>query len=213
MPLPDITIKTQESPQEFLLAMQEIFQRTSEITEIRAQWEIMGDEGFSIVGVMPKEQHGNTDLIGQLISKKNDCDRIDIEIRAKVWGEGFPSYDEYVQRAKDIFLSPLKEYNREHGKRYRLTIHKIREKPLKLPPGAEQYFNRFTMYPQSGISHPLERKRFHAFIKYCYRYGVKLDKSEFVNLLIMKEFNSNEAEQLGEIYEHGREILSVGLWG
>jgi len=213
MPLPDISIKIKESATDFLLAMQGILQNDVEISEVRSQSDVMEDKEFSIVAAMPKEQNNNTQLIGQLISKSKDADRVEVEIRAQRWASDFPSQEEYTQCASNIFKPALKIYNHRYNTKYRLTIHKINEKPIRLPPGAEQYFRRFTMYPESGISHSLERRRFHAFIKYCHRHGVKLNKYELKDLLLTKGFYEKEAEQLSEIYEHGREILSVGLWG
>ncbi|MDH5651298.1 MAG: hypothetical protein OEZ39_05440 [Gammaproteobacteria bacterium] len=211
MPLPDITIKINEPAYNFLSSMQKILQDDIQISEVRTNWDVMGDGEFSIVAVMPKDQNGNTQLIGQLISKKKDAGRIEIEIRAQRWANDFPSQEEYAQYADNIFKPALNIYNRKNGTKCRLTIHKIRKKQIVLPPGAEKHFKLFTMYPESGIAHPLERCRFHAFIKHCHRHGVKLNKYEFKMLLLKKGFNEKEAEKLSGIYVHGREILSVKL--
>jgi hypothetical protein len=202
LPLPDISIKIDLKTKIFLKAIEAISKRSNNCSETKSDMEEISGKGFFIVAVKPIEQRGNNDLIAQLISYGENTERIQVEIR------GFkktPSYQEYVDCAQEIVNPLIKQYNKENQKKYRVTIHKKAIKLYTLPPGAQKYFNKFTIFPDS--SHPSDKHNFHFFIRYCHQYKVKLTGYQLKELLLKKGFSESNAQRYREIYTCGREIL------
>lgn len=77
----------------------------------------------------------------------------------------------------------------------------------KLPPVADYWFGQFVSGSGRPISHPLDWKRFYSFVRVCHTYRVNLDRGTLVGLLVSQGFDEGEAERLGAIYSHGRELL------
>lgn len=208
--LPDITIKISEDANCFLQNIEEILRKSSVLSGVKLEIDYLL-EGHSILCAVPVEQNGNIYLWGQLIFHQDKRHRINIEVRARQWENEWPTKEQYIEWAYNIFKKPLAAYNKLHSKRYRITVHSRKANAYKLPPGAQKFFDRFTIFPDIGISHPLERENFHKFIKYCHQFRVKLDGNQLETLLKRKGFSEEKAEELSQIYVHGRELLKIWI--
>lgn len=80
----------------------------------------------------------------------------------------------------------------------------------ELPPQTLKMFLRFVNCANKTILHPLDMKRFYQFVRFCHTRRVKLDEQQLRSYLIRGGFPERNAENLSNIYYHGRKLLSVG---
>lgn len=80
----------------------------------------------------------------------------------------------------------------------------------ELPPLARKYFLSFVNCANKSIPHPLDMNRFYKFVRFCHTRRVKLDQHELREYLLRGGFPERNAEDLSEVYYHGRKLLSTG---
>lgn len=106
--LPDISIKVDVSPEEFI---NRIMRLASENKYLLV--ELVNDHlvSFDIV-ILNIEFIGTTPhngLLGQIISDKESPKRVSIEMRSRKWNPDPPTYELYVEAANKLFDNLLKE--------------------------------------------------------------------------------------------------------
>jgi hypothetical protein len=206
--LPGITIKPDVSPKEFMERVQDLVTR-QEIWEIsRFEKGRVGEEHLLLelayVGSQPKISH---DLVAQFAyHARFDKDRVRVEIRARNWGNEGPSYDSYVGAAH--LIKPLLSlYNIEYKTRVRLNIESRKDLEPRLSPKAKEFFDNFASMANKSVPHPLDLGRFYDFVIVSHMVRSKLTSEDIVYLLVQKGFNERYAQDIANIYDHGREIL------
>ncbi len=83
------------------------------------------------------------------------------------------------------------------------------EEFTELPPATRKLFVQFVNCANRRVLHPLDWRRFYAFVRFCHSRRVRLYDSELKHLLIRAEFPPLVADRLALVYEHGRKLLST----
>jgi hypothetical protein len=208
--LPDISIKMDTSPDEFLNRLKKIALKTRNF-EIKSEKDIEYLIGQSILGLKPKEESIHRGLFGQIIVTESS-ERASIELRALRWNPDPPTYDIYVKTAKDIFEPLLREYNKQYKTNRYLNIQSKKDTEPKLPHHANKIFNRFVRCANlwgANIRnlHPRDWQRFYDFVKHCFARRVKITEDDVERLLIASGFSDNYASHIANIFHHGINLL------
>ena len=83
------------------------------------------------------------------------------------------------------------------------------EEFTELPPVTRRLFVQFVNCANRRALHPLDWRRFYAFVRFCHARRIRLHDSQLKHLLIRAEFPPLVADRLVLIYAHGRELLSI----
>lgn len=207
--LPNITIKPDVSPKEFLerlhhtVAQQQVWQIK------RFEERLRDGEGSPALGLAyassePKIPNGLMAHFAWYV--KLDKDRVRVDLVAQNWGVEDLSYDSYVAAA--YMLKPLFSlYNRLHKARVRLNIESREDLVPKLSPKAKEFFDRFVSMANKGALHPSDWGPFYDFVIVCHRLRLKLVEDDIKYLLVQEGFNEEYALEIAGVYRHGRAIL------
>lgn len=77
----------------------------------------------------------------------------------------------------------------------------------KLPVCTKYFFDQFINAANTQVFHPLDWRRFYDFIYAAHKWRVKLSEGQLVTLLEDAGFDSEKAEEVAFVYEHGRSLL------
>src|SRR6266446_7986281 len=86
---------------------------------------------------------------------------------------------------------------------------------LKLSPTMQRAFESFAIGPDGnariGTGHPLDYKRFYAFVRVCRYHHRRLSDVEVSQLLRAVGFPEDEADEWGSIFDHCYEVLCTPI--
>ncbi|HEY6086091.1 MAG TPA: hypothetical protein VIU63_11905, partial [Nitrospira sp.] len=129
-------------------------------------------------------------------------DIVFVEIRAERWGSGdSPPYEMYCAEARALIVPLISKYNRETHAGLRVVIRAKQRLEPKLPPQSEHLFARFTALANKTALHPLDWRRFYAFIRNS-RMRKTISNEDMARLLTGKGFSEKNALHVAEIYGH-----------
>jgi len=204
--LPNITIKPDISPNDFISRMVEIAKCFSDI-ECKVSEE-RGESALSLsLTFNEAEHHGLDNLYGLFAVCPWNNERVWVELSSTIWATSPPIYDQYVQYSK-TFLGPLlKEYNKKFRTRCRFHIPKKEQLEPKLSPVIRKVFDRFVNSANKSFLSTRDWRNFYSLVRVCHNRKAKLISEELERLLLKAGFSEYYAEKLSCIYEHGRGIL------
>ena len=203
--LPNITVKTDVPPADFPRRMAALVNHASFKAEIHEH--IPSFENMAALNLEPMGATAHQGLMGHLISDPELPGRVKVEVTASRWHPGPPTYETFVQAARAMFDPQLRDYNRQHGARVRMTIETKGQLEPKLPPEAQKLFTRFVGLATKTALHPLDWKRFYGFVCHCHGRRLKLAEHDVKRLLVTAGFSEDKARYIADVYEHGRELL------
>lgn len=79
---------------------------------------------------------------------------------------------------------------------------------LELPPATRKVFVQFLNCANRSSLHPLDRRRFNRFVRYCHARRVRLTERVLEGLLVRGYFAHEKARNLAHLYAYGRELLA-----
>lgn len=175
--------------------------------ELKA-WPLRSQTGQMLSIWPPAGRSLGRDLRLQVTSEDGGSRRLSVELVAQEWSSDEVSPKEYLHETKRILEPCLREVRKSRGVRTRLTTAPARPARVCLAPGAKAILERFVSKANVSTLHPFDWQRFHVFIRYCHRHGVRLYPADLVSILEEIGFRHETAQYLSQIYDHGRAILS-----
>lgn len=206
--LPNIQIKINTSPQDFLEQMKQTAIETEKYA-VEFHKDFLG-QGLDILDVSPQSSNLHVGLLGQFISVPNKPSVIRVEIRAERWRPEPPTYKMYVESAQETIKPLLQLYNSSFETKYRLTIESADSLKPQLPPRANERFKEFVALANKQILHPLDWKRFYYFIYACSSRSIKTTQEDVKELLLSSGFSDKYSEELANVFWHGVSLLRLG---
>jgi len=204
--LPDINIKVDTSPEEFINRIMQIASNKKELL-VNLTRDHLGSEDMIFLNIELISEMVHNGLLGQIISDAKLQHIVNIEVRSRKWNPDPPTYEVYVKAAKTIFENLLKEYNKEYESKYRINIQTKNALEPKLPPKAHQVFRIFEVLANKDCLHPLDWQRFYNFIHHCFSHKVKISEDDVYRLLVSAGFTEQKADHISDIFHHGIRIL------
>ena len=140
--LPNISIKADVTPEEFLDRMDTI---ASCINDIEIRKNFRADKSLSSISIAFKktEEFGLENLFGLFLARSQDKERVWISLSSTSWAEHPPSYDEYVRLVKEKIGPFIKKYNKSNNTRRRFKIPAKEQLEPELSPVIQRVFQRF----------------------------------------------------------------------
>lgn len=207
-PLPKIILKPNTSPHEFIKCVYNLLKGSSQFN-VDLQENYMGEVGHMILNIKPSFETEHHGLHGQIINhKKIDGENIRIEIRAKPWKPHCPTYDIYVAVAKLIFDPILTNYNKTYNTRLKLNIKSRESLEPKLSHNVVPVFNEFITSANKEALVLADWKRFYSFIRIAHSSRIRLHEEGVYRLLVKHGFKKKYAQEIANIYHHGRALLA-----
>lgn len=204
--LPDISIKPENSPNDFIHRMYEIAKNFSGIDSIKCKGSNESTISLSIE-FKETEKYGLDNLYGLFSVWSWDNERVWIELLSKTWAIYPPSYSQYVQFIKKLLGPLLSAYNKGYQTNRRFNIPKKENLEPKLSPVLSKVFDRFVDSANKSFLHQRDWRNFYSFVRVCHNRKAKLDAEELERLLLKAGFSKFYSEKLTCVYEHGRGIL------
>ena len=206
-PLPQIIIKPNTSPHEFIRCVYSLLEGSSQFNR-DLQEDYMGEVGHLILKITPSFETEHYDLYGKIINhKKIDRENIRIAITAR-WEPHCQTYDTYVTVAKQIFDPILANYNKTYNTRLKLNIKSKESLEPKLSPNVAPVFTEFITFANKEGLTLSDWKSFYSFIRIAHSSRIKLNEEGLYRLLIKHGFEKECAQEIASIYYHGRALLS-----
>jgi hypothetical protein len=196
--LPTIDIAIAGEAKDFLGRMADIGAASS-CFGVECHLDRMGRAGLDVVNFRFRGDGPHRGLGFQLISWPDIPGRVLIEARAEQWAPDPPTRDVYCEAARSMMGPLLRAYNRAHSKRYCLRIEKTERDRIRLSPLSIELLDRFALLANKASLHPLDWKRFYALVS---EGRQQIPEEEMRSLLIGKEFSSEAAGRLAELYSH-----------
>jgi len=196
--LPSIDIAIPESPKKFLDDIECIAKNAAFNSERIV--EEFGNEQFDILNLWSTLQRNHVGLGVQLIARSELKGRIAVEIRASYWSPDPPTFDIYCEAARDLLSPMLKIFNKQTGNRLRLRIPTKSQLTPKLSPASAKLFERFIRMANKSALHPLDWRRFYAFVHDSRMYP--LHETDMTRLLESRGFSRSYAIEIASIYRH-----------
>jgi hypothetical protein len=209
--LPKLTVKPDISPRDFI-------RKISELVPEQDIWKIGSCETQKTGEIyLLLELAGRTsrmDVPSDVMAhfghySKVDNERVWIQMMARDWPGGNPSYDSYVSAA-NLIKPLLSLYNRRYKAKVRLSIQSRQSLIPKLSPMPAMYFSHFVRQANKGALHPLDWQLFYSFIAVSHRLRSKLTASDIKYLLVREGFDEDYAREIASVYSHGRGLLRNG---
>ena len=198
--LPNIDIAVRQRPQDAVLAFAEAA-RTVGNFGVEIVPSFTGVEGDDIANVRLLTPSVHRDLGIQFISLKETRGRVSVEVRASQWEPDFmPTYEAYCEAAKQLAGPILRAYNAANSSRCRLRIETRASMVPKLPQASEKSFNRFAALANRTGLHPLDWRRFYAFV--LHSRSRPLSEDGMTMLLTSKGFPREYAAKIATVYGH-----------
>ena len=132
---------------------------------------------------------------------------IRVELQSSGWITNPTESRDYATYAKLMLDPVLAEYNSLTNSKVELEIATEAEMEPSLPDLAFSSFKLFLAIANKGALHPLDWRRFYKFIRVCEASAVQLSGPDIRRLLQRSGFDAEYAEELSNIYDHGRGIL------
>lgn len=204
--LPDISIKPENSPNDFVLRMSEIAKTFSGIDSIKCK---ESNESTLSLSIAFKEtgKYGLDNLYGLFSVWSWDNERVWVELLSTTWAISPPSYDQYVQLTKQLLGPLISAYNKGYKTNRRFNIPKKENLEPKLSPVLSKVFDRFVSSANKSFLHQRDWRNFYSFVRVCHNRKASLAAEELERLLLKAGFGKYYSEKLSCVYEHGRGIL------
>lgn len=207
--LPSIRIRVTSPPRQFLTRMADIAEKSGAFS-VERHFGALGDADFDIVNFRSTKPSPHIGLGFQLISQNEKSYFAAVEVRAEQWSpHDPPSYKTYVAEAKALIAPLLSSYNREENTRHRMSIASAKSFEPRLPPQSEKLFKRFAVLANKSVLHPLDWRRFYAFVRNS-RMRRPLYEEEMTHLLVKEGFSPSHAKYIAGIYHHLCEYKQSG---
>lgn len=147
----------------------------------------------------------------QLLVAHDEGGRVEVEARARgpAAGARLATYDGYVAIVRGAVGPVLRAWNRRNGCRLLLSVQPRAALEPRLPPAAAAHFDRFVACANTAVLHPLDWRRFYAFVRHAHAVRLDLDAEELARLLVRAGFDGAHAGEIAAAYTHGRGVLGA----
>jgi hypothetical protein len=204
--LPNISIKPDISPEDFISKIAEIAESVHDI-----EYKLSRESDSSVLSLSltfkKAVQHGPENLYGLFAIRPCDDKRVWIELSSTTWATSPLSYGQYVQLVKQLLGPFLKKYNKQYKTRRRFHIPKKEHLEPRLSPIISKVFDRFVNSANKTFLHPNDWRNFYSLVRACHNRRASLAAEELERLLLKEGFSEYYVGKLSCIYEHGRRIL------
>lgn len=205
--VPSVKLKADVDPREFLA-------RIEAIAGEQGRYEIYRDNapevegGWELLGLRVKGKATHKGLSGQLVATPIGNPTLLVKVLAAQWSPDL-SYQTYVAAVHEVFDPLVQEYNRRFRARRRLSIPTRESLEPTLPPKAGEAFHTFVALANKSALHPLDWRRFYQFVRVCHNGRARATASDIKRLLVKAGFDESYAEEIANVYEHGRNMAKV----
>jgi len=149
---------------------------------------------FRLIAESIHEGHGF-----QLIAQGDRPDRVNVEMRAAQWTPNPLTKAVYIDSARALAGTLLKQYNRKFGARYRLRIGARRSKAFEMSERTTRLLERFTMLANTSSLHFYDWQRFYGLVR---EGRQEMPDHLLRSYLVEAGFPVQRASELTEIYRH-----------
>ncbi len=206
MSLPEITLRIKEEPKQFLLHMNSILKKEVKSGKakmiIKSKLNFHGDFDPMTVGFSRDLHEIHEGLVGMFESWPKEMTIIQIKAIASQWN---PSYEVYVNAIRELFVKPIKLYNKLYKRRYRLRIPKQESCLPRLIPRLKDQFEKFSFSANKRCLHPYDWNRFYQFIFDSCRYQSSLTEEDMRYHLRKAGFNKEQSSYIANVFRHCKE--------
>lgn len=196
--LPEIDIAVSVEPTQFLERMAGLGEKSGKFRAERHsihpgkyRTDIVN---FRLIAESIHEGHGF-----QLIAHGDRPDRVNVEMRAAQWTPNPPTKAVYIDSARALAGTLLKQYNREFGARYRLRIGMRKSKAFEMSERTTRLLTRFTILSNTSSLHFYDWQHFYALVR---EGRQKIPDQLLRSYLVDTGFSPQRASELTEIYGH-----------
>ncbi|MBF2055387.1 MAG: hypothetical protein IGS03_18210 [Candidatus Sericytochromatia bacterium] len=149
------------------------------------------------------------DLEARVISaRRTDVKHVHVRLNSPAWQKNIPDYEDYTALGKSILDPLLKDYNRRHKTRLRLTVKSLDTLAPKLTTKIHQAFEDFVQHAHKNLLGGQDWERYYRFIRLTHAFQVKLDEEQIFYLLVQAGFDRQYAREISDVYLHGRALLA-----
>lgn len=149
------------------------------------------------------DQHSRVSVVFAAFG--NRAETVEVEVKADNWVPAL-DYKAYSSTIREVVQPVLNIYNRSYGTWIRLGVPGP-AKPARLPKEADRLFRRYLAQASRGYAHALDWAVFYDFILHCHDFRVALVAEELKDLILASGFAETPADELAEVYRHGRALL------
>jgi hypothetical protein len=159
--------------------------------------DTFGNEGLHFANFLLSGSSQHSRSGGQLIVRPDEV-RVCVEMRSAQWPSDYPTRNEYIEFAREVFGPLLRFYNREFGTHHRMRVPRPRLSN-QLSPKAMCLLEQFAVLANKRSLHPLDWERFYLFVR-----NSRFEAPEGIlgPLLIKRGFPIEKARMLAELYHH-----------
>lgn len=208
MSLPEITLRIKEEPKQFLLQMNSILKKEVKSGKakmtIKSKLNLHGDFDPMTVEFSPDLHEIHEGIVGMFESWPKEGLVIRIEAEASRWKPQL-SYEVYVNAIRELFVKPIKLYNKLYKRRYRLRIPKQESWLPRLIPRLKDQFEKFSFLANKRCLHPYDWNRFYQFVFDSCRYQPSLTEEDMRYHLQKAGFNKEQSSYIANVFRHCKE--------
>jgi hypothetical protein len=168
---------------------------------------LLAADGWRGLIFTPRDQRGQTGLVGSIFLSPNEKGIARVEVRATAWDSPAVTSARYVRVLRGAFRPILEAYLCRYDKKLEINLSE-REWYPELPPDAKTLFQRFmtSLDKRTTMGH-LQWRTFDRFVLHCHGRRVKLTRFDLRAMLEDAGFTAPLSDQLAEVYGHGRRLL------
>ncbi len=207
--LPQISIKIDTSPDEFLRRIEELARQIGEYM-VESEHEPAGSGKLGILRLKPILLTQHRELVVSLSVEQKSPDRVNVEVQAARWHPDPPTYRAYVTAARDIIKPLLHQYNLKHHTARKLQVQSREATEPHLPDMAGRLFDRFINLAHKSALRSRDWQRFYHFIWHCAVHNVHINREDVHRLLVNAGFTIEYSANLADIFEHGWALVKRG---
>lgn len=200
--LPQISVKTDQSPEQFLSSLAQVARQIGEyLVDLGVQ------DGAHTLTLKPLKLLPHRDLEGRLVGKPGDDARIQVHLHAYRWNPEPPTYEIYVAAARELLQPLLRRYNIVHRSNRKLRITSRAASEPQLPTMARELFVAFAIDARKSGLREADWRRFYRFIRHASGHNLRISRDDLHWLLVSAGFSIDHAAEIADVYEHGRGLL------
>lgn len=202
---PPLKVKPDFSPHVFVERMAEIAADLADYTAAFSE----ADDADILILKLQCQSVAVPELETRITSdRRTDVKHVHIRLNCPSWQKDIPDYEDYTELAKAVLSPLIKEYNRLHKTRLRLTIKSLETLAPKLTPKMHQAFEDFIQHAHKEGLGGQDWERYYRFIRLTHAFQVKLDEEQIFYLLVQAGFDRQYAREISDVYLHGRALLA-----
>lgn len=213
--LPRIDVRIHGEVREFMDRFAELARKSMKY-RVEVKYNCDHCPEMQAVNFVPLFNTPHTGLFGQFVYFSKYKSRMHVEVAAMRWSMAEPArdalrptYETYVEAARQMFDGLVRSYNRIHHTKRRLNIQPRETMEPILPPGAQKVFEHFALRANKSDLHPLDWNRFYMFVRYCHTRRVVLGEESLCRILVRSGFAENDGWEIAGAYRHIRAFLKA----